>query len=111
MCELYTARAVPVAHGMRAAALAKRIFPDRAMLTKSADRGPRKSVPASIALIPGQRATRTLSELSKLSHPGVGDAPHPTLTRESVGEMPRVAVMASVSGSLIMASVPCRQPG
>jgi hypothetical protein len=38
-------------------------------------------VPASIALIPGQRATRTLNELSKLSHPGVGVAPQPTFIR------------------------------
>jgi hypothetical protein len=81
MCELYTARAIPVAQGMRAVALAKRIFPDRAMATRSADLGPRKGVPARIALIPGQQATRTLSELSKLSHPGVGVAPQPTFIR------------------------------
>src|SRR6266446_5402745 len=91
MCELYTARDVPVAHGMRAAALAKRIFPDRAMATRSADLGPRKSVPARIALIPGQRAMRTLNELSKLSHRGVGDAPHPTFTR-----MPDFVIIRSV---------------
>src|SRR5580693_900907 len=91
MCELHTARAVPVAHGMRAAALAKRMFPDGAMATRPADGGPRKDVLASIALIPGQRATRTLNELSKLSHPGVGDAPHPTFTR-----MPGFVIIRSV---------------
>ncbi|HEX4830139.1 MAG TPA: hypothetical protein VH478_03485 [Trebonia sp.] len=80
MWELYTAATTPEGHGIRAAALAKRTLPPRAMAASSADFGARNPVRRSASEIAGQRATRTLTELSKFSQPGVGDEPHPTFT-------------------------------
>jgi hypothetical protein len=47
---------------------------------RSADSGLSTRSRASAGTKAGQRAARTLSELSKFTQPGVGDDPHPTLT-------------------------------
>jgi hypothetical protein len=56
------------------------MLPVRPIAASSADFAGRRPNRRIAEKTTGQRATRTLSELSKLSHPGVGESPHPTFT-------------------------------
>src|SRR5438105_2169167 len=68
---------------MRRTALANRTLPARSAAANSADIAVTSPNACNTGKMAGQRATRTLRELSKLSHPGVGERPHPTFTRMS----------------------------